>query len=216
MKSCYHDEVRAAYDQIADEYLERIAGTKSTPELKAQVNSYVEELRSRLPPRSKVVDLGCGAGLPATAALAESFEVTGVDFSARQIELARASVPGATFIQADMTEISFPAESLDAVTAFFSIIHIHRDLHADLFRRISSWLKPGGLLVATLGKRENEEDWDNDWLGARMFWSYNDPDAARKQIMEAGMTIKRARFETVEEGIDGPETFFWVIASRNE
>lgn len=210
-----HDDVRAAYEQIAGEYFERVAKKDGTVELRAQIARYVDELRSRVSNGGKVADLGCGAGLPFMAMLAESFEVTGVDFSSRQLELARENVPNATFIESDMTTVSFAAGSLDAVTAFFSIIHVHRDLHAGLFQNIASWLKPGGVFIAALGKRGQEEDWDEHWLGVRMFWSYHEPKVALAQIREAGMRVERARLETVESGIDGPETFFWVIASKN-
>ena len=215
MSQHQHDEVRAAYDVIADSYLERVADTRNSTELTVQISRYVDELRSRVPGGGKVVDLGCGADLPFTAMLAESFEVTGVDFSSRQVELARENVSGAKFVQADMTEASFPAGSLDAVTAFFSIIHVHRDLHARLFQDIASWLKPGGVFVASLGKRGAIEDWDEDWLGARMFWSYHEPDVAMRQIREAGLRVDQAQLETVEGVVEGTETFFWVVASKS-
>ena len=48
-----------------------------------------------IPAGSDVLDLGCGAGVPMTRALAAGRRVTGVDISARQIELARAAVPDA-------------------------------------------------------------------------------------------------------------------------
>lgn len=209
-----HEDVRAAYDVIADEYLRRITKAGNTSQLKTQIASYIEELRSRIPDGGQVVDLGCGAGLPITIALDESFDVTGVDFSSRQIALARQNVPGAAFIEADMSKVEFPAGSLDGVTAFFSIIHVHRDLHAELFKNISKWLKPGGVFVAALGKRGAEEQWEDEWLGARMFWSFHDPETAQKQITNAGLRVERARFETVEDGVDGSETFFWIIAVK--
>ena len=215
MSAHHHDEVRLAYDVIADEYLERVARSRSTAELRLQISRYIDVLRTRVVDGGKVVDLGCGAGLPFTVMLAESFDVTGVDFSSRQIELARANVPGAAFLKEDMTEVSFPAGSLDAVTAFFSIIHVHRDLHARLFQDIADWLKPGGLFIAALGKRGEEADWDEDWLGARMFWSYHEPEVALTQISQTGMRVDQSRLETVDSGIDGPETFFWVVASKS-
>jgi SAM-dependent methyltransferase len=172
-------------------------------------------LQKRVPEDGEIVDLGCGAGLPVTAALAETHNVTGVDFSKRQIALARKNVPHATFVQADMSEVSFPEGSIDGVTAFFSIIHVHRDLHARLFESIANWLKPGGVLVAALGKRGASEQWEDNWLGARMFWSFHDPEMAQEQITEAGMHVEQARFETVHDGVDGSETFFWVVATKS-
>lgn len=209
-----HDAVRAAYDVIAENYLRRVAVAREAVGVRVGIDSLINELRQRVAPGGKVIDLGCGAGLPFTASLAEHFDVTGVDFSERQLEFARKQVPGASFVQADMSEVHFPTGEFDAVTAFFSIIHVHRDLHQSLFNNIANWLKPNGVFIASLGKRGQAEDWNENWLGARMFWSYQEPETALEQISSAGMRIDRSWHETVEEGIDGPETFFWVIASK--
>ena len=57
---------------------------------------------SCLRPRAGVVDLDCGAGVPATRLLIDAgFVVTRVDISEVQIERARSLVPDATFICAD-------------------------------------------------------------------------------------------------------------------
>ena len=212
----YRRVVSSGYDVIADEYLQRVTDTRETPELREQIERHITALRSRVAADGKIIDLGCGAGLPFTASLSKTFDVTGVDFSSRQIELARINVPGASFVQADMTEVGFSAGSYDAVTAFFSIIHVPRSEHPELFTKIANWLKPGGVFLASLGKRGDEEDWDDDWLGARMFWSYHNPEKAKQQIFDAGFRIEYAEHETVENGIDGPETFFWVMAMKNE
>lgn len=214
MPANQHDIVRAAYDVIADEYLARVAVARESAGVRAGIEKLIGTLRERVPVDGKVIDLGCGAGMPFTASLAKTFDVTGVDFSERQLELARRQVPNASFVHADMTEAEFPAGEIDAVTAFFSIIHVRRDLHQELFRKIASWLKPNGVFIASLGKRGRAEDWDENWLGARMFWSYHEPEIALNQIRDAGMRIDRSWLETVEEGIDGPETFFWVVASK--
>lgn len=153
MDADYKKVVSSAYDSIADEYLRRVTVARSTLELKSQIDRHIGVLRSEISEGGKVLDLGCGAGLPFTALLAQQFDVTGVDFSARQIELASAH-----FVQADMSEVEFPAASFDAATAFFSIIHVHRDLHERLYKNIADWLKPGGMFVASLGKRDREED----------------------------------------------------------
>ena len=208
------DVVHAGYDAIADEYLRRFRGVETSVELDAQLRRYLARLRSALPEGGRVVDLGCGAGVPITAALAEEFDVTGVDFSNRQLELARENVPDATFIEADITEVTFPSESVDAVTAFFSIIHVPRSQHAALYSNVAAWLKPGGLFIASLGKQGREQDWNEDWLGARMFWSYHEPEVAEAQIESAGLRIESAGLETVNGCIDGPETFYWVVASK--
>ena len=128
---------------MAEQYL----ATKD-PEDKLTLDA-LAELARELPPDASVLDLGCGAGIPATRWLSERFTVTGVDFSAKQLELARRHAPGATFIRADMTDLSFAPETFDAVVALHSIIHVPRTEHLTLLKNVSRWLKPGGAFLAT-------------------------------------------------------------------
>ena len=85
------DIVREGYDKVSfayrgDEPERKVgAGTHDLDEYKA----WVGELTTRLPPRSAILDLGCGCGLPATKLLAEEYVVTGCDISQVQIERAR-------------------------------------------------------------------------------------------------------------------------------
>ena len=113
--------VQQGYDRIAEQYL---AWTLHTREQERE--RYAAVLLDALPDGARVLDLGCGAGLPTTRALARRFRVTGVDISARQIALAREHVPEAEFIQADMTQLDLPPDSFDGVTAFYAIIHVPR------------------------------------------------------------------------------------------
>lgn len=137
--------VAQSYDQIAEIYLRRFGNS-------AVRQFWLDQLIARLPSGVRVLDLGCGAGLPVARNLQDrGFVVTGIDGSRRQIELARGNAPGATFIEADMTSAEFAAASFGAVTAFYSITHIPRDLHSGLFLHIASWLQPGGILLASLG-----------------------------------------------------------------
>ena len=54
-----------------------------------------------------MLDLGCGNGVPVARELSARFAVTGVDLSPVQVERARALVPGARFVCADMTAVEF-------------------------------------------------------------------------------------------------------------
>ncbi len=114
---------------------------------------FLRELQARLEPGSQVVDLGCGAGIPCTAALAKQHTVLGIDISAGQVRRAQQNVPTGQFRKADLATVSLPPGSLDAVTAFYSLTHVPRTEHAEVFRRIAGWLRPGGYLLATLNPR---------------------------------------------------------------
>ena len=81
--------VEAGYDALADRFGEWMARIEGDP-----WERFVDELADRLPVGARVLDLGCGNGAK-TARLADRFDVLGVDISERQLELARAVVPGA-------------------------------------------------------------------------------------------------------------------------
>jgi SAM-dependent methyltransferase len=198
--------VAESYDRIGERYLQWRA-----PQHEEGTGPWLSILREHLAPRSKVLDLGCGAGIPLTRALAESFEVIGVDISARQIQLARSNVPGVRFINADIAAVDFPSATFDAAVGSYSFIHIPRAEHEALFRKIADWLKPGGLLLANFGLGNREVDYKNDWLGVPMFWSSFDAPGERAALASAGFELLIDRIETETE--DGrPHRWLLVLA----
>jgi len=200
--------VADGYDEIALRYLDWSALAPSPERMR-----YLERLLGLLPPGAEVLELGCGAGVPVTQALAERCRVIGVDISAAQLELAERYVPDATFIQADMAALEFAPGSFDAVVAFYALTHIPRDEHAALLGRIATWLRPGGLLFATMGAGDSPDCVEPDWLGAPMFFSHFDADANRDLVRGAGLEIVDA--EVVAEAEDGEMvSFLWMVARR--
>src|SRR5215831_8190208 len=106
---------------------------------------YVSLLLDSLPSGADVLELGCGGGAPTTQQLANRFRVTGVDISERQIELARQTVRRAMFVCDDMTRVSFPPDSFEAVASFYAFNHLPFGELPGFLRRIAGWLRPGGL-----------------------------------------------------------------------
>jgi SAM-dependent methyltransferase len=101
--------VAAGYNKVADAYLERLG-------VSAVRDKWFGRLVDSLPASGgRVLDLGCGAGIPVARDLAAlGHAVVGVDGSAQQIVRARQNVPEATFIEADLCEGVFEADSFDA------------------------------------------------------------------------------------------------------
>lgn len=200
--------VAAGYDRIAAQHLAWTSQIRGDPRLR-----FLHALMARLPASPAVLDLGCGAGVPCTALLAERAEVAGVDLSTSQLRLARQNVPRARFIKADMTTLDLRPASLDAVTAFYSIMHVPRLEHGSLFRRIATWLRPGGHFLAALGCG-GTEDTVEDWLGTPMFFSSHNTQTNRRLLAEAGLTLLTDQAVTMQEP-QGPATFQWIIARHD-
>lgn len=199
-----HRLVRSGYDRIAERY----AAAATTGRTDATYyRSFLDRCIGRLPDGARVLDLGCGAGIVA-GELSTRARVVGVDLSSEQLRLARGRVSTGLFVQADMTRLEVRDRSLDAVAAFWSIIHVRRELHADLFGRIRRWLRPGGLLFGTLGSGDNPEERQDDFYGAPMYWSHFDARTNRRLLADAGFRVEQA--DVVE---DMDESHLWVIAT---
>ena len=201
--------VEQGYDEIADSFVEWRDRIVDDPRL-----WWMNQLTSRLEEGARVLELGCGAGIPDTRLLAERFRVTGVDISREQIRRARTNVPSAEFIRADFTSLELEVASFDAVAAFCSFNNVPRDLLAGVFERIHSWLAPAGLFLAALGTSDTES-WIGEWLGTTMYFSSFPPDTNRQLLGDAGFELLLDELViTREPEPDGEATWHWVLARR--
>lgn len=196
--------VERGYDAIAERYANAIREGRGP---QTYFRSFLGRVLELVPERGTVLDLGCGAGL-ITAELSARASVVAVDRSREQLALARRNAPAAVLVRADMTEVAFAPRSFDAVVVFWTLIHVQRDLHADILGRIHGWLRPGGLLAGTLGRGDNPADTIPDFFGAPMYWSHFDADTNRRLLRDAGFHLVQAD-EIEDEG----ETPLWVIAT---
>lgn len=200
--------VATGYDQISDRFQEW--NVLQRPDERAR---YAQILLDHAQRGMRLLDLGCGPGMPTTKQLAERYRVTAVDISVINAKIAARNVPKAQIICADMTTLHFPPESFDAISAFYSLIHIPRDELGEFLGRMTRWLRPNGLFVGCLTAHDMPDGYVDDWLGAPMYWSGFDSQSNRDLLREAGLTVHTAIEETADE--DGEEvTFLWVIAER--
>ncbi|MGL5548480.1 MAG: class I SAM-dependent DNA methyltransferase [Culicoidibacterales bacterium] len=98
-----------------------------------------------------LVDLGCGTGTT-TIPLAASFATTiGVDLSAEMLTIAQEKAQNAAiqWIEADMSEITFPEASVDCITILCDSLNYVVEQAAVIatLKNCYTALKPGGLLI---------------------------------------------------------------------
>ncbi|OIV37031.1 methyltransferase type 11 [Mangrovactinospora gilvigrisea] len=202
MSEVPQETVEAFYDAKADAYLAAyVEGVQDDPRL-----AFLPHLDAQLAVGASVLELGCGAGIPATAALARRYRVLGVDLSATQLHHARWNVPTAAFRKADMTALDLPDGSVDAVTAFYCFNHLPLGEQPRMLAAIARWLRPGGLLLASFGTGAAHGE-VAQWLGAPVYFSSHDMPANRRHLADAGFTL------LVDELIaKGEERWQWVVA----
>lgn len=192
--------VRSGYDRIPRRYLverEKIDNWKE-----------IEAFCSKLPSNAKILDVGCGTGVPIARYLIDrGFEMVGIDLSNEMVSIAQRKVPGGRFLQMNMTDMEFPSESFDGLISCYAVFHVPRNKHAAIFQSFYKILKPDGFMLASVGASEWEEV--EEYYGVDMFWSHFDPTTTQSLITEAGFDIEFNR--TVE---NGGEVHNWVLARK--
>lgn len=199
--------VKEGYDSIVEAY------TAARQQMKQANKKYLNFLTGRLAPNSKLLDIGCGSGIPITKLLAKDHDLTGVDISPRQVERARALVPEATFLEGDITQLSFPDGTFDAIVSFYAIIHIPREEHRELFRRVHRMLKRGGFLLATLGSDAWESTQEYEPFGVKMHWSHYGAEEYDRMLSMTGFRILKSSVER-EEFLGEYEETLYILAEK--
>ena len=192
--------------EIVKEALNKIAKDYYTVRDMFDNSKEIERFVKLLPINGKILDVGCGGGIPATKYLVDSgFDVVGIDFSDNMLNLARKNVPNATFWKKDMTKLDFKDNSFDGIVAFYSIIHVPKELHSSLFRSFQGILKNGGVMLISMGSKEYEGT--EHYYGANMFWSHYNPEKTLQFIKDSDFEIIFDEFNTC-----GGEKNYWILA----
>jgi cyclopropane fatty-acyl-phospholipid synthase-like methyltransferase len=183
-----NDLVRDGYDRIAEAYAAQRNAFDNLP--------YLRRFAECLPTRSRVLDIGCGSGVPTARFLTEQgFSVLGVDISRRMVELARVNVPNATFEMRDMLSLKPREYEVNGIVALYSVFHVSRNEHPGLFRVLRSFLPDSGPILVTMGAGDWEGT-EQDFHGVEMAWSHYGPERNRNILEAAGFRIELDDIDT--------------------
>ena len=151
----------AAFDAIGERYDDVF------PHKSGQIIA-TQWMIDRLSPGARVLDVGCGTGVPTAGMLAEStLEVVGIDVSTEMLTLARRNVPTGRFVAMDVMELDDSLGRFDGVCAVFCLLMLRRSDIPRARRRIRSVLHRGGLV--TIGMVEGDLDYAPlSFLGQQM------------------------------------------------
>jgi ubiquinone/menaquinone biosynthesis C-methylase UbiE len=181
----------AAFDAIGERY------DDAYPHKSGQIIA-TQWLIDRLPPGGRVLDLGCGSGVPTAGMLTEAgVEVVGVDVSVEMLALARRAVPAGRFVCMDLLELDSSLGEFDAAAAFFSLLMLRRADILRVLRRVRGLLRPGGLVV--IGMVEGDMDYAPiDFLGQRVHVSAYPLPELEVAIRAAGLHVREVDVEEFE------------------
>ena len=155
----------------------------------------VVEVAEKLAPGT-AIDLACGAGRNALYLAERGWAVTAVDGSEKAIELVqqRAAVRG---LELHTKVADLTARDFVMLPDTFDLVVIAYYLQRDLFAKVKTAVRPGGVVVAIAHTPESDERWSekrarpgelraffNDW---ELLWDYEGPSrdpAHRRPVAE--------------------------------
>lgn len=132
----YEDHMRESFEGMLEEFYERVA--LPIPETTEPLN---------------ILDVGCGTGLELGPIFQRvpSAEITGIDISARMLDLLlqryRRCINQLHLVQGSYVEVPFKQNEYDYVVSVMTIHHLLEDVKRDLYRKIRNALKDGGLYI---------------------------------------------------------------------
>lgn len=137
-----------AWERVADIY------AKKDP---VKVSSSFEFFCKGLSNNARVLDIGCGTGVPFAQLLVErGYQVVGIDISSRMVQLAKKNVPQATFRELSMTDLDYE-EEFDGIVASYSMLLLDPPRFKNVAQKIVNSLKKRCMFYLSLNE-PNEED----------------------------------------------------------
>jgi ubiquinone/menaquinone biosynthesis C-methylase UbiE len=175
---------RSAYDEIAADFA-RVNGAMPESSIAA-----ADWLCSRVPPGSRVLDVGCGAGRDMAWLSSRGLRVTGADLSAGMLAPARSITTG-PLCQMDMRSLGFASQSFQAAWCSAALLHLPKALAPQALSEMARVLVPGGCLYLAVqaGSEEVVQSGEYGHPQARRFFARYRQEEMREMVQQAGFTV---------------------------
>jgi SAM-dependent methyltransferase len=171
------------YDIIADWY----AGDRGRT---VGVREALDVVKS-LPSGSRIVDIGCGNGVPITEALVRAgYRVVGLDSSAKMLMQFRTNLPGTPAVRGTVQSCPFDGGVFDAAVSWGMIFHLTRQDQVRAFASVARILKPGAPFLFTAADVDGDDAGITGTMNGTTFHYYGfTADQYRALLMERGLTL---------------------------
>ena len=154
-------------------------------------NAWLNRFVVDLPNAGKILDLGCGSGEPVSAYLIDKgFGLTGIDYAASMIDIARQRFPDHDWSVGDMRN-QLPGRQFHGLVSWNGFFHLSPDEQRRALPQMAAAVLPGGNILLTVGPAEGEVTGTVD--GAAVYHASLNPAEYRQLLQEAG--FKTVRFQ---------------------
>lgn len=140
-----------------------------------------------LTPGARVLDLGCGSGMPVAFHLVQhGLHVTGVDTSPTFIALCRQRMPEHKWIVAAMQALALP-QRFDGLLSWDSFFHLTPNHQRTMFTVFADHAAPGAFLLFNTGPTQGEIL--GDYQGEPLYHASLDPEEYQQLLDRSGFSL---------------------------
>lgn len=157
---------------------------------------------------ARVLDLGCGSGLPVALHLVQhGLMVTGVDASPTLISLCRRRMPEHEWIVAEMQSLALHRR-FDGILGWDSLFHLTPEHQRTMFTVFAAHAAPGALLLFNTGHEQGEIL--GEYRGEPLYHASLDPEEYQQLLDQSGFELVA---HVAEDPTAGGRTV-WLAQSR--
>lgn len=212
----FHDFEQAGWERAANPYHEAWGGLTSQA-----ANPLLDA--AGVGPLTTTLDVACGPGYVAKAAVGRDARVMAIDFAPAMVALAGRNVPGLTVQVGDAEALPYPEAFFDAVVMNFGLLHLGRPELAieEAFRVLapggrfafSVWAPPNEAraFALVLGAVERHGRIDVPLPAGPPFFRFSDPAESMHALESTGFAEIQVKQHPMSWQVESPEQFVEIM-----
>lgn len=178
-------ELKKQYDRIASSYHSEHAG-------KLVAQEQLDEFMTLVNTPAQVFDIGCGPGFDVRY-LSEKYNVSGIDLSAKFVDIARFENPNSKIVLGDIVDYEMATEKYKGVWARDSLHHITEENLDGVFKKVYDALVEGGIFYVIVREGEGEivETEERGYSKLQRFYHLFSEEELTARGVKAGFKLKK-------------------------